>query len=126
MRIAVLEFVIAEQSAALAKQIHDRQVGFPHRLAFVFRQAFSEAAVVVDGRGDRQAIFLAGDKVFGSVARGGMNDAASLIEGDVVGEHAGYPAIEEWVLEERAFEFPALKVACPRCSLRSADPWRRR
>ena len=58
-------------------------------LAFVFRQAFGEAAFVILRRVSFETVFLAGVEVVGAVAGRGVHDAAALIERDVIGEHAG-------------------------------------
>ncbi len=77
--------------------------------AFVFGQAFGVNAAIIDGRVDFQVVFLAGDEVVRAVAGSGVHDAATLIEGNVIGEDAGNFDGQEWVLKFQAFELTAFK-----------------
>ncbi len=89
MRVAVLVRVVAKQCAAIGKQLYDNRVCCEDVLAFVFRQPFGVNAFVIKRRINFETISLAGIEVIGAVAGRGVNDAAALIEGDVIGEDAG-------------------------------------
>ena len=108
------DFLFANEHAAFLQQLNDDGVGFEHRLALIFRQAFDEATVVVLRRVGFQPVFLAGAEVVRAVARSGVHDSATLIERDVIREHAGNVQIQERVLKFDSFEFRALPVAVHR------------
>ncbi len=52
---------------------------------------------------------MAGVEVLGTVARSRVNDAAALIEGDVVGKNAGHVNGKKWVLKFHAIKIAALE-----------------
>jgi len=104
----MLVFVVAEERAAVAEQFHDDGIRSENILAFVFGQAFEVYALIVQWRVDFQAIFLAGIKVVGAMTGGGMNDAATLIERDVIGENARHLNRQEGMLKFHALEIAAL------------------
>ena len=106
-----MSFLLADEHAALLQQLDDDRIRFEHGLAFVFRQAFDEAAFVVLRRVGFEAVFLAGAEVVRAVAGRGVHDAAALIERHVIGEHAGHAHIEKRMLEFDAFEFLAFPRA---------------
>ena len=108
MRVAVLVFVMAEQRAAIAEQLHDDRIGFENIFAFVFRQAFGIDAAIVERRVSFEAVFLAGVEVVGAVSGRGVHDAAALIERDVVGENAG-----DLHRQKRMLEFACLRIRGP-------------
>src|SRR6185437_13191988 len=60
VRITVLQFSLADQSAARFEELDDERVGFEDSLAFVFGQAFDETAVVIEGSVCVDAVFLTG------------------------------------------------------------------
>ena len=109
MRIAVRKFLFADEHSSLGKQRDDGWICFEDGLAFVFRQAFNEATIVIERSVGFEAIFLAGRKIFGTVAGSGMHNSAALIQSDVIGEHSGHAQLfEERMLKLHAFEFAAL------------------
>ena len=114
MRIAVRDFLLADEHVALLQQLDDDGIRFEHSLALVFRQAFDEAAVVVLRGVGFQPIFLASPEVVRAVAWSGVHDAAALIERHVIGEYTGNLRIEKRMLEQNAFEFRAFpsRVHC--------------
>ena len=118
VRIAVRQFALADQHAALLQQFDDDRIRLEDGLAFVFGQAFDEAAFVVLRRVGFEAIFLAGAKVVGAMAGRGVNDAAALVERDVIGEHAGHAHIEKRMLEFERLRilFPSTSREIPRTS----------
>ena len=109
VRIAVLVFIIAKKSAALSEQFHDDGIGGEYVFAFVFGQTFEVEALVVERRIDLQAVLLAGIEVVGAVAGGSVNDAAALIEGDVISENAGHLNRKKWMLKFHTIEIAALE-----------------
>ena len=111
VRIAVREFSFADEHAALLQQLDDDRIRLEYGLALVFGQAFDEAAFVILRRVGFEAVFLAGAEVVRAMARRGVDDAAALIERDVIGQHAGHAHIEKRMLKLGAFEFAALPRA---------------
>ena len=77
-------------------------------LAFVFRQAFDEAAIVIDRRVRIEAVALAGVEIFRAMAGRGVHDAAALLERDVISEDARHDQIKKRMPELHAFELAAL------------------
>ena len=77
-------FCSASSVPRFLQQVDDGGVRFENGLAFVFGQAFDEAAVVVERRVDFEAVFLAGAKVLDAMSRRRVNDAAALLECDVI------------------------------------------
>ena len=114
VRIAVREFLFADEHAALLQQLDDRSIRLEDRLAFVLGQAFGEAAFVILRRVGFEVVFLASVEIFGAVARRGMNDSAALIERDVIGENGRAGAIEKRMPELDAFELTSLPSTASR------------
>src|ERR1700735_1355534 len=109
MWIAVREFLFANQHPTFRQQRNDRGIRFEHRLAFVFRQAFDKAAVIIERSIGFQPISLAGCKVFGTMTGSGVNDSAALIQRDVISEYGRHAQLfQERMLTLNAFEFAAL------------------
>ena len=98
---------LADEHAALLQQFDDDRIRFENGLALVFGQTFDETAFVVLWGIGFQAIFLARAEVVGAVAGGGMDNAAALIERDVIGQHAWHTHIEKRMLELNAFQLAA-------------------
>src|SRR5882762_11581503 len=109
MRITVFVFVVAEERAAITEQFYDDGIRSKNILAFVFGQTLEIDAFVVQRRVNLQSIFLAGIEVVGAVARSGVNDAAALIESDVIGENSRHLNGEERVLKLHALEIAAFE-----------------
>ena len=86
--IRVLGFFRVQQRAAAFDQIDDGLIGIPDALAVVFREAVAQNPFFIDIAGGIEAVLNAGDEVFGSMRRRGVDYAGSGIHGDVVGEHA--------------------------------------
>ena len=84
MRIGVLDFLRAHQMAALAQQSNNVGVGLEDLLAAISLQPLGQAALCVHRAVNLQPILLAGLKVLGAVAGGGVDDAGTLLQGDVV------------------------------------------
>src|SRR5882724_13424059 len=97
MRVAVLVRVLAKQCAAIGKQLYDNGVRCEDVLALVFRQAFRVNAFVIKRRINFETISLAGVEVIGAMTGRGVNDAAALIESDVIGEQAGHLNWQKWM-----------------------------
>ena len=114
MRVAVRDLSFADQHAFAAHQFDDQWIRFEYGFAFVFRQAFHEAAFVVLRRVSFEIIFLAGAEVVDAVARSGVHDAAALIERHVIGEHSRNGIVQERVAKLHAFEFagPSSRLRC--------------
>ena len=107
MRVAMLVRVVAKQCAAIGKQFYDNRVCCEDVLAFVFRQPFRVNAFVIKRRINFETISLAGVEVIGTVAGCGVNDAAALIEGDVIGEQTEHLNWQKWMLEQHPFKVAA-------------------
>src|SRR6202023_1174956 len=95
VRIAVSEFSLADEHAALLQQFDDRPIGLEYRFAFVLRQTFGESAFVVLRRVRFEIVFLAGVEIFSAMAGRRVNNSAALIERHVVGENGWARAIEK-------------------------------
>jgi len=107
----VLVLVVGKKGAAIGKQFHDDGIRGEDVLTFVFRQAFEIHALVVERSIGFESIFLAGIEVVGAVAGSGVNDAAALIESDVVRKDAGNLNGHKGVLKFHALEIAPL-VGC--------------
>src|SRR5579862_1971678 len=105
MRVTVDILGVAHQSVFLGENFDDYGIGLEDGLAHVLRRAFREAAFIVKRRVGFELVALAGVEVVGAMARRGVNDAAALLDGHVVGKDAGNLIIEERMLEFQAFEF---------------------
>src|ERR1700693_1259754 len=108
MWIAVRKFPLADQHSAPLQQFDDDRVRLEDGLALVFGQAFDEAAVIILGRVCFEAILLPRAEVLGAVSGGRVNDAAALIERDVISQNSGHAHGEKGMLELEAFEFASL------------------
>ena len=104
MWIAVLIRMMAEQRATIGEKFHNDWIGCEDVLAFIFGQTFRVDTLVVKRRINFKAIFLTGTKVIDAVTRRSVNDAAALIERDVVREHARHLNRHKGMLEFHSFE----------------------
>ena len=104
MRVVVFVVFLAEEHAAFCEETDDRAVGVEDERACEFRDAAigGEAAVVVDGGEETEAVFASGDVVFLAVAWGGVDLAGAGVIGDEVGADDLGGAVEERVLGEGA------------------------
>src|SRR5207244_12980195 len=109
VRVAVLVLVVTQQRAAIAEQFHDDRIRGENILAPVFRQPLKIDALVVDRRINLQSIFLPGIKIVGAMSRSRVNDAAALIERDIIGENARHLNGQEGVLKYHPLEIASLK-----------------
>ena len=89
---------LVEQGAVLGHSLDDVGVGFEHMAALILGHVGGEAALVVQGGVDVEAVLLAGAVVLLAVARGGVHAAGARLQGDVVGEHEQRLAVDEGVL----------------------------
>src|SRR5882724_511519 len=111
MRITVLVFVMPKERAAIGEEFHNDRIRGENIFAFVFGQAFEVDAFVIERRVDFQTVLLAGIEVIGAVAGSSVNDAAALIERDVIGENAGQLDGNKGVLKFHALEIAAFEGA---------------
>ena len=110
MRVAVLVFVMAQKGAAVGEQFHDDGIRCENIRPPVFGQTPRGDAHGVVRRVYFQSIFLAGNKVVGAVAGGGVHDAAALVERDVVGKNPRHLKGQEGMLEFHAIEIASLEA----------------
>ena len=110
MRIAVLVRMMAEKRAVVGEKFDDDGVGLEDVLAFVFGKAFGVDAAVVERSGGFEIVLLAGVEVVDAMAGSGVNDAGTLIERDVAGEHAEDLQRQEGMLEFCVLEMVALEL----------------
>ena len=104
VRIAVLVGMMAEQRVAIGEKFHDDWIRGEDVFAPIFGQALRVDALVVKRCINFKPIFLAGIEVIDAVTRRGVNDAAALIERDIVREHARHVNRHEGMLELHSFE----------------------
>ena len=111
VRIGVLVVVVAEQRAAIREKLHDDRVGAENIFAFVFRQTFEVHAAIVEGRISFETVFLSGVEVVGAVSRRGVDDAATLVERDVLCKDTRDLKRQKWMLEFHPSKSRPLKRA---------------
>jgi hypothetical protein len=91
MRIAVIDFRLAGEGAVLLEDLDDNGIGFPNGFAEKFFGQFAgcafgleHAAGGIDRAIDRDAVALANDEIFLTMAGRGVDSAGALFESDVI------------------------------------------
>jgi len=83
MWIAVRNLPIVDKSATSLQKVDDDWIRFEDSLSFVFWQSLSELPAIVDWSISLQGVFLSYFKVVRTVPWSCVDDAASLIQGNV-------------------------------------------
>src|SRR5713226_5556729 len=99
VRVTVLVLVVAQQRAAIAEQLDNGCVSCEDILSLVLKKTLCENSFVIKRCVRFEPVFLSYVKVVGAMTGGGVNDSASLIERDMLGQHAWYNSVQEWVLK---------------------------
>ena len=126
---------IASSAPCFFQDLDDERVAFPDGLAEELRRedapskpcGIEEPAGGIDRAIDRQAVLHADDIVFLAMAGSGVDGAGSLLQRDVIGDHAERSAIDERMPENGLVEFVAVEARedLPARSSRTSPPSRR-
>ena len=107
VRVGVRDLGLLEERPVLLHVGGDAGVGLEDLEPGVARDVGREAAVVVDGRVDVDAVGDAGQVVVVAVARGGVDAARAVVERDVLGQDEERVAVDERVAGLEALELAA-------------------
>lgn len=119
MRVAVRVFGLGEQGSGRCEFLEDGEIGGSRFLGREIFDGFESrdadkigrhltvvevTSVGSDGAVNLEAVFQAGEIVFGAMTGGGVDAAGAAIGGDVVGEDNRGRAVDERVAGGQAFE----------------------
>ena len=110
VRVLVVIVAHVEKGSEFLQSINEYGIAFGIVDAFKFAGFIGEHAFGIDRAKHGESVFLSGEKVFATVAGGGVHDSGSVFGSDVIGKEGGGLTVEDWVLELGEFNFRALEL----------------